>query len=65
MPNKRLKQMRNEKGFTQIKLARVSGVPIRNIRAYENGSVNINQAAAETVLKLATALDCTVEDLIE
>ena len=41
-----------------------SSVPIRNIRAYEQGKLNIAKAQADTVFALARALSCKVEDLI-
>jgi len=56
---------RQTKRFTQAKLAEASGVNVRMIQHYEQGVKDINRAAALTVYRLAQALDCTVEDLLE
>lgn len=60
-----LKKIREEAAISQAKLAEASGVNVRMIQHYEQGSKDINVAAALTVYRLAQALDCTVEDLIE
>lgn len=56
---------RQIKRYTQKKLSEESGVNIRMIQHYEQGVKDINAAAALTVYRLAQALDCKVEDLIE
>lgn len=56
---------RQIKRYTQKKLSEASGVNIRMIQHYEQGVKDINAAAALTVYRLAQALDCKVEDLIE
>lgn len=60
-----LKRIREAVGLSQSKLADVSGVSVRMIQHYEQGVKDINAAAALTVYKLAQALNCKVEDLIE
>lgn len=60
-----LKRIRTASGLSQSKLAEVSGVNVRMIQYYEQGVKDINSAAALTVYRLAQALECTVEDLIE
>ena len=60
-----LKKIREATGLSQAKLAEVSGVNVRMIQYYEQGAKDINAAAALTVYRLAQALDCTVEDLLE
>lgn len=60
-----LKQIRKVVGFSQAKLAEVSGVNLRMIQHYEQGFKDINKAEVLTVYHLAQALNCTVEDLIE
>jgi transcriptional regulator with XRE-family HTH domain len=60
-----LKLIRIMSGLSQSKLAESSGVSVRMIQHYEQGVKDINAAAALTVYKLAQALDCTVEDLLE
>lgn len=61
----RLKATRTSKGMTQKDLAEKSGVNIRIIQHYEQGTKNINHASAETVLKLADALECDIRQIIE
>ena len=59
-----LKAMREYKDMSQSQLAEKSGVPLRNIQAYEQGYKDINKAQVLTVLRLAEALDCEVYDII-
>ena len=61
----KLQERRKAAELTQAKLAEASGVNIRMIQAYEIGRKDINQAAAQTVKKLADVLGCLVEDLID
>jgi len=60
----RLKWVREMRGFSQQSLADASGVNVRNIRAFECGQIDINRAYAITVYRLATALGCKVEELL-
>lgn len=60
-----LKRIRQASGMSQSKLAEASGVSVRMIQHYEQGVKDINAAAALTVYRLALALDCSVEDLLE
>ena len=64
MFHSRLKFIREEKGLSQADLAKASGVPIRNIKAFEQGTRDINKAQVVTVLQLAEALDCDVYAII-
>lgn len=61
----KLKRIREEKNITQIKLAEESGVNLRILQYYEQGYKDINKAQAITLYKLAQALECKVEDLLE
>ena len=60
-----LKRMRTKTGITQATLSKITGVKLRSLQNYEQGQDNINQAAAITVLRLARALGCSVEDILE
>lgn len=60
-----LKRIRKESGLTQAGLAEKAGVNLRMIQHYEQGQKPINSAEALTVYKLAVALNCTVEELLE
>lgn len=60
-----LKSVREMKEMTQQELADKSGINIRMIEHYEQGSKNIRKASAETVYYLAKALECDMEDLLD
>lgn len=57
--NSLLKRTRKANGLTQEQLSIKSGVPIRLIRAYEQGKINLYNAEYGTIIKLSTALNCT------
>lgn len=60
-----LKHIRRIYGMTQAELAKSSGVSLRSIQMYEQRNKNINKASVETLYRLAKALGCTIEDLME
>ena len=60
-----LKLRRLQRELTQYQLANISGVSIRMIQHYEQREKDINKASAITLHKLATALHCSIEDLLE
>ena len=64
LPENPLKELRKAAGFTQAALAGKSEVPLRLIRAYEQGTVPLAHAEAGTVLRLARALGCEVGKLV-
>lgn len=59
-----LKLFRLKKNLSQNDLALLAGVPVRNIRAYEQGAIDIERAEAGTLMKMADVLDCKIEDLL-
>ena len=61
----KLKKIRESRGLSQAELARESGVKLRNIQMYEQQINDIDKAQARTVYKLARAIGCEVEDLLE
>lgn len=61
----KLKELRQKKGYSQKELSQASDVNIRMIQYYEQGIKDINAAAALTVYRLAQALGCSVEELLE
>lgn len=61
----RLKTLRSAAGLTQAALASSSGVSLRSIQQYEQRKKDINHAQALSVHRLAQALSCHVEDLLE
>lgn len=64
IPPVSLKELRKNVGFTQAELAQRSGVPLRLIRAYEQGTVSLSHAEAGTAMRLARALHCDVGSLV-
>lgn len=61
----RLKEFRQVKKLSQSQLSLLSGVPVRSIKAYEQGSIDISKAQGDTLYALATVLGCSIEDLIK
>lgn len=61
----RLKDIRKSKNMTQSQLSEISGVNLRTLQDYEQGSKDINKVAGITLYKLAQALECKIEDLLE
>lgn len=61
----KLQQQRKRCGYSQKELAKKSGVNLRTLQQYELKSKDISKASVQTVLALANALGCQVEDLME
>lgn len=61
----KLKEQREAAGMSQGKLALFAEVNIKSIQFYEQGLRDINKAQAITIYKLAQAIGCRMEDLIE
>ncbi|MBQ7278920.1 MAG: helix-turn-helix transcriptional regulator [Clostridia bacterium] len=64
-PETSLKRLRTAYGFSQAELARQSGVTLRSIQMYEQRRKDINKASADTLLRLAKVLGCSMEALME
>lgn len=60
----KVKQYRLELDMSQERLAQLTGINIRNLRAIENGEVSPRHIKADTAIRLASALSTTVEDLL-
>lgn len=60
-----LKRIRQGLGISQSKLAETSGVNVRMIQHYEQGQKDINKAQVITVYRLAEALGCKMDNIIE
>ena len=60
-----LSTIRKARGFTQGQLSQQSGVALRMIQLYEQRQNDINKAQAGTLLSLAKALGCEMQDLME
>ena len=61
----KLKTVRKEKGLTQRGLAEVTGISLRTLQHYEQGSKDLNMAAAITVYAIAQALRVRMEELLD
>jgi len=61
----RLKTIRENRGISQIELAKLSGVKLRSIQMYEQKVNDIDKAQVGTVYKLSRVLGCMIEDLLE
>ena len=59
-----LKKIREAKEISQNALAQLSGVNVRMIQHYEQGTKDINKASALTIYKLAQALDVSFNFLM-
>lgn len=59
-----LKDVRQNKGLSQSQLGEKSGVNVRMIQYYEQGSKDINGARLSTLIDLANALECSIGDII-
>ena len=61
----KLKHIREERGLSQAELAKLSDTSVRTIQSYEQGIKDINKAEVLRVYRIAKALKCKIEDLIE
>lgn len=64
-PETNLKRIRTAYGCSQRRLAEMSGVNLRSIQMYEQRNKDINKAQSDSLYRLAKALGCTMEDLLE
>ncbi|WP_300857098.1 helix-turn-helix transcriptional regulator [uncultured Clostridium sp.] len=60
-----LARIRKEKGLSQGELIKLSGISKGAILKYEIGARDINKANGTILFKLATTLNCKMEDLLE
>ena len=61
----KLQTIRKLRGLTQAQLAEASGTSLRMISLYEQRKNSIDCAAGHTLARLAQALGCHIEDLLE
>lgn len=61
----KLQDKRKAAGLSQSKLAARAGMSVRVLQSYEQGLRDLNKAAVDLVYRLAKALSCSVEDLID
>lgn len=58
-----LAKIRNKKGYSQAKLSDLSGVNIRMIQKYESGERDFKKALVQTAIKIADALNVSLDEL--
>ena len=60
-----LQEMLDQRQITKYQLSKLSGVPKTTIMDICAGRSDIERCSAKTVQQLATALNCTMEDIME
>lgn len=63
--SKKLKELRQVRSLSQSQLAEETGINVRTIQHYEQGSKIFDHARIDTILKVCIALGCQLEDIIE
>lgn len=59
-----LKEIRTSKGLSQSKLAERSGVNLRTLQQYEQGTRDINGASLASLTDLCIALECGLTEIL-
>lgn len=59
-----LRRYREMSGYSQSALARMTGIPLKTLQHYEQGTKSLSKANVSYVLSLARVLGCKPEDLI-
>lgn len=59
-----LKEERKKKRLTQKELSVKADVNLANIKAYEQGTRNINNISISNMINICVALDCDIDDII-
>jgi transcriptional regulator with XRE-family HTH domain len=62
--NKKLKEVRMNKGLSQSKLADLAGINVRTLQHYEQGSKNFDHARLDTIFSVCNALECKLSEII-
>lgn len=64
-PATMIKSIREMRGMSQSQLAELTGISVRVIQNYEQGTRPLSGARAITVYQIAKALRCSIEDLLD
>lgn len=59
-----INELLNQKKLTKYKLSKISGIPFATISDLSTGRTRLEKCSAETIYKVAKALDVTMEDLL-
>ena len=62
--NNNIKEIREQKGLTRKELAEKSGIHYKKITDYENEYIDIGNVTVKNLYKIATALECTIDALL-
>lgn len=60
-----LQLRRQGAGMSQSELARKAEISVRTLQSLETSARNIDKVAVLTALKLARALECNIEDILD
>ena len=60
-----LQDKRRASGMSQSELAKAAEMSVRTLQSLETGARNIDKVAVLTALKLARALECNIEDILD
>lgn len=60
----KLQRQRKKYGYSQRELAEKTEVNLRTLQQYELGTKDVSKASVRTVISLANALGCSVEDIM-
>lgn len=61
----KLREAREAAGLSRKQLGELSGISYRSIEGYENSFRNINTTRVDIVKALATALKCSIEEILD
>lgn len=61
----KLKTKRMEAGLSQSQLAERTGINVRTLQHYEQGSKIFDHARIDTIVKVCLVLNCKMADIIE
>ena len=59
-----IQYMRKVRGMTQGELAEKAKISARAVKGLEQGEKNVNEAKLPTIIKLATALECSIYNIV-
>lgn len=59
----KLETMRAAKGMSRMELSEKTGIPYQTIANWENGNRTLSKF--ENLVKIANALDCKIDDIVE
>ena len=60
----KMQELRKSRHLSQSQLAEATGISVRMIQKYEQGEKDLNGAKLETILRICSALDCKMIDIL-